>query len=154
MQFRAKSLNDDEYRALAQKVISCCHQKGARVLLNAEPSLAVELGADGVHLSSRRLMALTERPLSDGFVCAASCHNAQELAHARSCGLNFSVLGAVQATKSHPGREALGWEQAGELIDEAGLPVFALGGMSEADMEQAWRHGAQGVAAIRAFWCD
>jgi len=154
VQFRAKSLSDDAYRALAQEVVLRCHEVGAKVLLNAEPSLARELGADGVHLSSDRLMALSERPLGADFLCAASCHCAEELAQALNCGLNFAVLGAVQTTHSHPGRQALGWGRAAELIEEAGLPVFALGGMSEADMDQAWSSGAQGIAAISEFWGD
>jgi 8-oxo-dGTP diphosphatase len=32
------------------------------------------------------------------------------------------------------------------------MPVYALGGMREADIETAWQCGAQGIAAIRGLW--
>jgi 8-oxo-dGTP diphosphatase len=32
------------------------------------------------------------------------------------------------------------------------MPAYALGGMAPADLAQAWRHGAQGIAAIRSLW--
>ena len=38
------------------------------------------------------------------------------------------------------------------MIEEIPLPVYALGGVTGADIEKAWLHGAQGVAAISAFW--
>ncbi len=154
IQFRAKSLPEEKYRNLAQQVIARCQQSGVKVLLNSPPSLALALGADGVHLSSDRLMAMVDRPLGAGLLCAASCHSADELAQAQKCGLDFVVLGAVQTTRSHPGRAALGWPQAERLISDAAVPVFALGGLSGDDLEQAWLCGAQGVAAISAFWDD
>ena len=56
VQFRAKSLNGKVYRRLARRVISICARADARLLLNAPPALAEELGADGVHLSSAALL--------------------------------------------------------------------------------------------------
>jgi 8-oxo-dGTP diphosphatase len=32
------------------------------------------------------------------------------------------------------------------------MPVYALGGVSESDLVDAWNYGAQGIAAISAFW--
>jgi len=34
------------------------------------------------------------------------------------------------------------------------VPVYALGGMTTADLERAWQRGAQGIAAIRGLWGD
>ena len=34
----------------------------------------------------------------------------------------------------------------------ASLPVFALGGMTPADLQTAWRFGAQGIAMVRGSW--
>lgn len=95
-------------------------------------------------------MALDARP--DFPLVAASCHGRAELERAGSLGLDFAVLGAVQATASHPGRPGLGWDRFAELVRDLPLPVYALGGLSQKDQEQAWQAGAQGVAAIRGAW--
>ncbi len=151
LQFRAKALATEVYRALAKRVIELAHAHGAKVLLNSEPRLALELGADGVHLTSVRLQALSQRPLPAGMLVAASCHNGQELAQAQKIECDFAVLSPVCVTASHPDAAPLGWQQFAEQTRHAALPVFALGGLTLEDLPQAFSHGAQGVAGIRAF---
>lgn len=38
------------------------------------------------------------------------------------------------------------------LAAQAAMPVFALGGMTGAHLDDARRHGAYGIAGIRGFW--
>jgi 8-oxo-dGTP diphosphatase len=83
---------------------------------------------------------------------SASCHNADELKTAEKLGLDFVVLSPVKQTSSHPEAQALGWNQFEQLSDLVSLPVYALGGLKTADVEEAWSRGAQGVASISGFW--
>lgn len=127
-----------------------CHQFAARVLVNGDVALAMDSGADGVHLTAAQMMALSQRP---GFgLVGASCHDQRELAHAAKLGLDFVVVGPVAETTSHPGRQGLGWNAVGQLLKGYPLPAYALGGLSRHDMPQAWNAGAQGIAAIRGAW--
>lgn len=152
VQLRAKQLSTADYRVLVPAVLDVCRRANARLLLNAEPVLAAETGVDGVHLSSRRLMALSVRPLGDDYLVGASCHTEEEVRHAGALGLDFIVVSPVQQTSSHPGARLLGFEGLQQLSEPALLPVYALGGMQLSDMGAAFRHGAQGIAAISAFW--
>jgi 8-oxo-dGTP diphosphatase len=122
------------------------------VLLNAGPERVVEVCAAGVHLNTQRLMRLSQRPLPAHLRVAASCHNADELHQAMRVGCDFVVLGPVQPTATHPGAAHLGWSGLHALCEVTGVPVYALGGMTEADLDAAWRAGAQGIAAIRGLW--
>jgi thiamine monophosphate synthase len=61
-------------------------------------------------------------------------------------------LSPVLPTRSHPDAEPLGWDRFAAWVDDATVPVFALGGMRPALLETAWGHGAQGLAAIRGLW--
>ena len=63
-----------------------------------------------------------------------------------------AVLSPVQKTRSHPDAQPLGWGTFHKLVDEINVPVYALGGLSADDIEQAWRSGGQGIAAIGALW--
>ncbi len=152
VQLREPGMPASEFRALAVEVAGLCRRQGARLLLNAEPSLVMECGADGVHLNSRRLMMLKERPLSQRFFVGASCHDAQELAQATAVGADFVVLGPVARTASHPGGLPLGWDRVTALCRDARLPVYALGGMQPSDLPAARQAGARGVAMIRGIW--
>jgi 8-oxo-dGTP diphosphatase len=152
VQLRARQLSAQDHRALAVDVLHLCRQAGARLLLNAEPALAVETGVDGVHLTSARLRDLSARPLGDEYLVAASCHTLEEVRHAGALGLDFIVVSPVQQTTSHPGARLLGFDGLQQLTEQALLPVYALGGMQLSDMDAAFRHGAQGIAAISGLW--
>ncbi len=152
VQLRAKKLGSAGYELLAQKVISLTRRYGARVLLNADPELAMKLGADGVHLASKRLLSLKERPLPAGFWIAASCHDERELAHAAHIRADFAVISPVLPTPSHPEAGGLGWERLFQLAEMAPFPVYALGGMRDEHLQLACARGAQGIAAIRGIW--
>jgi 8-oxo-dGTP diphosphatase len=152
VQLRAKGLDDEAYASLADQVIKACHASGARVLLNADADLAVQLGADGIQLSSQRLQQATDRGLPDNLLLGASCHTAQELAQAHSIHADFALLSPVKPTASHPDAAALGWEAFERLVASCAMPVYALGGMTPVDLDDAIAHGAQGIAAIRALW--
>jgi 8-oxo-dGTP diphosphatase len=152
VQLRAKHLALPAYRELATRTLEICRVAGTRLLLNAEPSLAVELGAHGVHLSSKRLLALNERPLGGDYLVGASCHNPAELEHACLLEVDFAVVSPVRTTPGHPGVPALGFAGLRRLSEQANLPVYALGGMTRADLPLAFEHGAQGIAAVRDLW--
>jgi len=151
-QLRAKSLSRADYLSLAQRALPIARDHGTRLLLNADPELVMEAGADGVQLSSAQLRTLTKRPLSSDFWVGASCHSAEDLALAAALEVDFAVLSPVAATASHPEASPLGWARFQSLTDHAPFPVYALGGMTAADTETSFRYGAQGVAAIRGLW--
>ncbi len=152
VQLRAKSCGRTAYAELARAAASLCSEFGAKLLLNAESEQVSELGAQGVHLDSRRLHTLSERPLGPEYWVGASCHGPHDLQQARAIGADFAVLSPVRPTASHPGAAAMGWACFAKWAEDASLPVYALGGMEVADMDSAWNHGAQGIAAIRGLW--
>ena len=142
IQLREPSMSQPEFRVYAKTVAALCHRHDARLLLNADPMVTGECGADGVHLNSRRLMALDRRPLGNALFVAASCHDRKELGQAVRLGVDFAVLSPVAATASHPGVVPLGWDKFRALCGSAPLPVYALGGLQSRDMTTALAQGA------------
>lgn len=140
---------------LVKKASHLCRQSDVKLLLNlsADYLAAVNLAEiefAGFHVDSGTLMALSQR--EPGQLFSASCHNEDELRKAAQLQADFVVLSPVQDTKSHPEAAAMGWRQFSVMTENFSLPVFALGGLSEDDLEKAWSCGAQGIAAISAFW--
>ena len=148
VRLRLPLAGDAAYRAVARALMD----HGRRVLLDRDPAEAAALGAAGFHATAARLRELRERPVPPSLWFGASCHAADALARARELGADYAVLGPVRPTATHAGAQALGWEAFGRAAPGAGLPVYAIGGLGPADLEAAWRHGAQGVAGISAFW--
>jgi 8-oxo-dGTP diphosphatase len=127
-----------------------CQRRGARVLVNGDAQLARAVGADGLHLPARQLVALDRRPHFP--LVAASCHDRRELELAVRLGCDFAVLGPLAATTSHPGQAGIGWQAFTDLVAGLPIPVYAIGGLDREAIGPAQAAGAQGVAAIRAAW--
>lgn len=152
VQLRGDWLAGPGAAATAHAAVDLGHRHGRRVLVNGDADLAQAVGADGVHLPARQARELDERPLPPSCLVGVSCHDLAELRQAEALGANFVTLGHVRDTPSHPGKAPLGWQRFGELAGQARLPLYAIGGMREDDLEALWRHGAQGYAAISSLW--
>ena len=157
----------DAARLVALAGGAACRLEGSatRLLLHGEPNTlwpALQEARDaaaerfqvaaGIHMPGRCLEALRSRPIPEAAWLGASCHDATQLARAASIGVDYAFLGPVKATASHPGQPGMGWEKFEELVRDLPLPVYAIGGLAPEDLETAWAHGAQGIAAIRSLW--
>ncbi|MDP4556411.1 Nudix family hydrolase [Halomonas meridiana] len=152
VQLRAKSLDDAAYVARAERALTLCREYGAKLLLNGEPTLLDHVDADGIHLTSARLMQLDRRPIAENKWLSASTHDQKQLSQAAVLGCDFVTLSPLRTTPSHPEVAPMGWHDFQQLVERAGMPVFALGGMTRFDANHARAVGAQGIASIRDFW--
>ena len=148
-QVRDKQLPREFRLRLAEQLIALVRPLGGKVLINEDESLAREVGADGVHLTSAQLTTTEARP--DFPWVGASCHTAEDLARAAALQLDFAVLGPVFPTASHPGQPTLGWAGLEKLVESCPIPVFALGGVRPGMDDIAQQHGAHGVAVMRSW---
>ncbi len=152
VQLRAKSLDDTAYVARAERALKLCREYGAKLLLNGEPTLLDQVDADGIHLTSARLMQLDRRPIAENKWLSASTHDQKQLSQAAVLGCDFVTLSPLRTTPSHPEVAPMGWHDFQQLVERAGMPVFALGGMTRFDANHARAVGAQGIASRRDFW--
>jgi 8-oxo-dGTP diphosphatase len=133
----------------AEAVCRLAHSHGALVVINDDDSIARQVGADGVHLSSGKLAACTQRP--DFAWVGASCHTAAEIVRAGELGFDYALLSPVLPTPSHPEAPGLGWPEFARQLAGNTLPVLALGGMKPELLAEAESHGAHGIALMRGW---
>jgi 8-oxo-dGTP diphosphatase len=147
---REPELDESRVRAVIPAVLAMAHASNASMLISSRHAQALWAACDGVHLTARDLMRESKRPV--GKWVAASVHDRAELAHAQRIGCDFAVMGPVLPTASHPGGATLGWSGFAALAEETPIPVYAIGGLGEADLPAARCAGAHGVALMRAAW--
>jgi len=122
-----------------KQVIGLAHRHGCRVMVKRSfPD------ADGLHVTAKELMLLKSKPAA---FAAASCHSREQLERAMALEFDFVVLGPIRDKAP-----ALGWQGFREIAAGASIPVYAIGGLTRADLERAWSAGAHGVAMIRGAW--
>lgn len=152
LQFRNKRLDNQARYAIIKKMYGMCCGYDCRLLINGMPVMDVIEFTHGVHLTSRDLLRLDARPLGEGYLVAASCHNRIETDHACRLGVDFAVLSPVKRSPGHEKSEPIGWKGFSDLVTDCNMPVYALGGMEMADVDNARANGGQGIAMIRGLW--
>jgi 8-oxo-dGTP diphosphatase len=150
---RAPTMSAQAYRDLAATALPVCEKAGAALIVHGGPEVFRAIpGARGLHLPWREAAGLSARPVPEDVWLGVSCHNRQEIEQATAIGADYVTLGPVKPTESHPGAPSLGWPAFTDLVSEATLPVFALGGLSPGDLQEARQRGGQGVAGIGFWW--
>jgi thiamine-phosphate pyrophosphorylase len=145
---RAPGANGAETYRTARDLQTRCQAHGAVLLVGDRADVALAVGARGLQLGFRSPPLKAVRPIFPGWI-GISCHSAQDLAAAAEGGADFAVLSPVFGVpdKGRP----LGLSVFHRLVDEAPLPVVALGGIDDANVAEVRATGAIGVAVIRAL---
>ncbi len=150
---RAPAMSRREYGEFAAAAVPVCEAFGCDLIVHGDPEVfSATPGARGLHLPWREAARLTERPVPGNVWLGVSCHDKKEIDQAVTVDADYVTLGPVQPTDSHPGAPTLGWQAFSDLVSEARLPVFALGGLSPGDLPEARQRGGQGIAGIRFWW--
>ncbi len=150
IQVRENNLPYQDLKKIAKKILDLAKPYQAKVLINENENLALDIGADGVHYPSHRLIKLKDRPAFS--LCGTSCHNIEELMIAQDLNISFAVFSPVQKTESHPLAEPIGWELFSECTNKLDIPIYALGGLNQASLKKSWQSGGHGIAMKTAIW--
>jgi 8-oxo-dGTP diphosphatase len=154
VQLRAHKLDDGQYHELLNRALARCRRVAARLIINRPQNCHCWAGfADGIHFTANQLMALERRPQESGLV-GASCHHPRELAKAAALQLDYALLSPVLPTATHAEATAIGWKGFSRWVEGINLPVYALGGLGNEDLDMAKKAGGQGIAGIRGLWAD
>lgn len=119
------------------------------LLVGADASLAEAVGAQGVHFPERSVRQATSlrsrRPL---WIITAAAHDARAIARARLAGVDAAILSPVFPSRSGSAGFPLGALRSAVLIREAGLPVYALGGVNMRTVKSLRLTQAAGIAGV------
>ena len=151
--FRAKDSTNEDYLRCAEYLAGLAQEKGIYLLLHDQLEAVGHLGATGVHLSQcgfERWIKMKEKSSipRDCWV-AVSCHSLEEVRRAEAANADFCVVGPVKETPGHT--SSLEGSTFENIVAQANIPVYALGGMCHEDLSQVRQCGAQGIAGIRCF---
>ncbi len=152
VQLREKDLQGGALFALARELRAVTRDHGARLLVSDRLDIALAAEADGVHLPANGLPPdAARRLLAAVGLIGVSTHSAAEVAAARVKGADFVLLGPIYDTPSKRRYGApLGLTPLASAAAAAGLPVFAIGGITPERVAEVRAAGAHGVACIGA----
>jgi thiamine-phosphate pyrophosphorylase len=152
LQLRIKGQPREHVLAMARNVAAVTRGSGTRFILNDDPALAVEAGADGVHLGQDDMPLPEARkrfPLLSFF--GLSTHNEAQAAAAVALKPDYIGVGPIFATptKAIPD-PVVGLERLGRMVAASPLPCVAIGGIDADNLPAVLKAGARNFAVVRA----
>ncbi|HSJ07909.1 MAG TPA: thiamine phosphate synthase [Longimicrobiales bacterium] len=126
---------------------------GAWLLVNDRVDIAMAVRANGVQLGAASLPVPEARALlGAGARIGYSAHSVAETLQAEADGADFVLVGTIWASASHPGRDPAGADLLAGCAGRAGVPVFAIGGVTEDRVAAVADAGGYGVAVLGGVW--
>lgn len=149
VQLREKDLPTVELYDLAWELRTLTARFDARLLINERIDVALAVEADGVQLGINSLPVTAVRRIAPDLIIGYSSHSVGEAAAALAKGADFVTFGPVFPTPSKAAYgEPLGLDALAEACDRLPGPVFALGGIKQANLAQVTATGCYRVALI------
>lgn len=150
VQLRDKTLDARAVVARARVAAGVCRDLGVLFILNDRPDLALEAGADGVHVGQDDAPpALARRILGPEAIVGLSTHAASELDASIGEPVDYISAGPVTATPTKPGRPGTGLGYVTYATARAGRPVFVTGGVAPETIGPMAEAGASQFVVVR-----
>lgn len=128
-----------------------CEERGALFVVNDFPEIALEVGADGVHVGQDDMaVELVREMVGPEMLVGLSTHAPAEIEAVDPALVDYIGVGPVHATPTKPGRPAVGVELVRYAAAHASVPFFAIGGLDAGNVGEVLDAGASRVCVLRA----
>lgn len=151
LQLREKSLPDRVFLERARRLVRMCRRHNALCIINDRPDLAALAGADGVHLGQDDVaVAAARRILPPHGIVGLSTHTLEQLEAAAATVPDYVAIGPMFATPSKPSVALAGPKALTKARRRTSLPLVAIGGIDERNVEQILSAAPAAICVCRA----
>jgi thiamine-phosphate pyrophosphorylase len=150
VQLREKDTAREEFTRLGRELLAVTHRYGALLIINDHPTIAKEIGADGVHVGREDPPVAEARALlGPQAIIGASCYGEVKRAVAAEHeGADYVAFGTPFPSPTKTKRTDISLGIFQEVKRQVHVPVFAIGGITIDNARQVIDAGADGIAVV------
>jgi len=149
LQLRAKSLLPRDFLELARRVRERTRAAGCQLIVNDRIDIALACGADGIHLGQEDLPLAAGKKLMGNKIVGISTHDIEQAREAERNGADYIGFGPMFGTTTKDtGLSARGIDMLKQIRAAVKIPIVAIGGINENNVQEVWRAGADSAAII------
>lgn len=154
IQLREKGISDEEYIKRAISALEVCRKYHVPLIINDSIDVCISSGADGVHLGNSDSPPEQARKIlgNDAIIGVSAKTVEQAIAAARS-GANYIGCGAVFGTSTKNDAKKMDISTLKEITAASPIPVFAIGGINNDNVNELKNTGIYGIAVISGIFC-
>jgi thiamine-phosphate pyrophosphorylase len=157
IQLRDKHAAPRDFYHQAEAALQIAREHNVRLIINDRVDVALALGADGVHLGQTDMpVEAARRLLGESGIIGISTHNLAQAELAANMPADYVAFGPIFKTSTKRNADPIAGLEALRAVRTivGALPVIAIGGITLANAEEAWRAGADAVSSIAALVSD
>ena len=156
VQYRDKRNQPEVRLSQARRISDLCRHHGVPFLVNDDVALAMETGADGVHLGREDMELRAARALiGDNKLIGVSCYNELERARAaEQDGADYIAFGSFFPSRTKPGAVRATPELLHAARTQLRIPIVAIGGITPENGATLIEAGADMLAVIEGVFAQ
>lgn len=152
LQLRDHEASDEKLLAAAERFRAACDTHGALFVVNDRPEIALQAGADGVHLGQDDLPpGVARRLVGPDLLIGLSTHAREQFDAGLGSEADYLSVGPIWETPTKAGRPAAGLGYVRYAAEHATKPWFAIGGIDERNIGEVVAAGARRAVVVRAI---
>ena len=153
VQLREKNLAKEEFVVEAKAVLALCRQYGVPLIINDRLDVALESGADGVHVGIEDApVSEIRRQAGPDFIIGATAKTVAQAQAAQSAGADYLGVGAVFPSPTKRNAIRITSEVLREICGSVSIPAVAIGGITAENAPSLSGCGMAGIAVVSAIF--
>ena len=155
VQLREKHLDHETFLKEAKELKELCAKYQVPFVLDDDVELALEVGADGVHVGQSDMEAGDVRAkLGPDKIIGVSAQTVEQALLAEAHGADYLGVGAVFQTGTKTDAREVEHGVLKEICSKVDIPVVAIGGITQDNVKELSGSGINGVAVISAIFAQ
>lgn len=152
VQLREKTADSRDFYEKALQVKAVTDRYGVPLIINDRLDIAQAVNAAGVHLGAEDIPVDAARKiLGDDKIIGATAKTLAQALAAEKDGADYLGCGAMYLSTAKPGALPMSKEMLSEILATVHIPVVAIGGISERNVQEIIPLGVNGVAVVSAI---
>lgn len=153
VQLREKDLPQPDFIREAAQATALCHRYGVPLIVNDSLEVALESGADGVHVGIEdQPVAEIRRRVGKGWIIGATAKTVEQAQAAQAAGADYLGVGAVFPSPTKKNAIRITTQQLREICSSVAIPCVAIGGISRENLPTLAGGGVAGFALVSAIF--
>lgn len=153
IQLREKTLEFDEFLKEAMQIKEVTDRYQVPFVINDYVKVAVDCGADGVHIGQDDLGIEEARKLvGPDRILGVSVQTVEQAIAAEKSGADYLGAGSMFSTSTKMDAEMVSFETLKEICEAVNIPVVAIGGINQSNILELSGTGVDGAAIVSAIF--
>ena len=153
VQLREKELDDETFLREAKQLTVLCHSYHVPLIINDNVQIALESGADGVHVGIEDApVAQIRKETPPDFIIGATAKTVAQAKAAERAGADYLGVGAVFPSPTKQNAIRITNNQLKEICSSVSIPAVAIGGIGLSNVDELSGGGMDGIAVVSAIF--